>query len=112
MLLYEPVGNFVYKVSEREFEKLTAGLGLKVVAFKTINPNFWFKGAEYITEDNTKFLFIKLKKKVIDGMVKLKIIPAQTLVSVIFKTPPEAATIDVLKKAGYRIVTIPDNPYL
>lgn len=111
---YEPVGNFVYKVSEREFEKITAGLGLKVVAFKKINPNFWFKGAEYVTKTNKKYVFrfIQIKKKLLDFLVKIKIIPAQTLVSIIFKTPPDSATINLLKQDGYKLVTIPKNPYL
>jgi len=43
---YEKVGNFVYKVSEREFEKYAAGLGLPLVAFKKTNPNFWFEGID------------------------------------------------------------------
>ncbi|RZM07622.1 MAG: class I SAM-dependent methyltransferase, partial [Pedobacter sp.] len=57
---YEPVGNFVYKVSEREFEKFAAGLGLAMVAFKHINPNFYSAGTENMpAEDgNLRFLWI------------------------------------------------------
>jgi len=39
---YERVGNFVYKVSQREFEKVAAGLALPMIAVKKINPNFYF----------------------------------------------------------------------
>ncbi len=111
---FEPVGNFVYKVSEREFEKIAAGLGLKMVAFKKINPHFWFKGAEMISGSNKRslFTFIKIKKVIRDILVRLKIIPAQTLVSIIFKTMPEEETIRALKREGYHLVQIPDNPYL
>ena len=111
---YEPVGNFVYKVSEREFEKLAAGLGLKMVAFKKINPNFWFKGAESIptSNKNRKFLFIRLKRIVLDILVSLKIIPSQVLASIIFKQAPDDDTIDLLRRSGYRLVNIPVNPYL
>ena len=111
---YEPVGNFVYKVSEREFEKLAAGLGLRLVAFRKINPGFWFEGAEYVSIKNKKslFLYIKLKKKIRDFLVHIKLLPAQTLVSIIFKTTPDNNTINSLKKNGYRLVYIPENPYL
>lgn len=111
---YEPVGNFVYKVSEREFEKVAAGLGLRLVAFKTINPSFWFKGAEFVSMKNKKklFLYIKLKKTILDFLVKIKFLPAQTLVSIIFKIVPDNDTINSLKKNGYRLVYIPKNPYL
>ncbi|GGH19440.1 class I SAM-dependent methyltransferase [Pedobacter zeae] len=111
---FEPVGNFVYKVSEREFEKLAAGLGLPMVAFKKINPNYWFKGAESISTDlcNKQFFLIKMKKFLADTLVKLKLVPAQVLTTVIFKQLPDEQTIGLLKKNGYHLVYIPQNPYL
>ncbi|MBO9675023.1 MAG: class I SAM-dependent methyltransferase [Sphingobacteriaceae bacterium] len=111
---FEPVGNFVYKVSEREFEKLAAGLALPMVAFKKINPNYWFKGAESISSEphNKRFFFIKMKKFLFDTLVKLKVIPAQVLTTVIFKQLPDEQTTGLLKKNGYHLVYIPKNPYL
>lgn len=111
---FEPVGNFVYKVSEREFEKLAAGLGLPLVAFKKINPNYWFKGAELISTDqySKPFLFIKMKKFLYDALVKLRAMPSQVLTTVIFKQLPDENTINLLKKNGYDLVYIPENPYL
>jgi ubiquinone/menaquinone biosynthesis C-methylase UbiE len=111
---YEPVGNFVYKVSEREFEKFAAGLNLPMVAFKNINPNFYFKGAENITavEGNKVFRSIKKRKSLLDQLVKLKIIPGQVLATVIFKQVPDELTLQLLKADGYHVVAIPPNPYL
>ena len=111
---FEPVGNFVYKVSEREFEKFAAGLNLPLVAFKKINPNFYFKGAESMATNikNKKFLTIKLKKHFLDLLVKFKIIPGQVLSTIIFKQIPGACTIQQLKSNGYRLITIPQNPYI
>ncbi|WP_025145886.1 class I SAM-dependent methyltransferase [Pedobacter jeongneungensis] len=111
---FEPVGNFVYKVSEREFEKLAAGLGLPMVGFKKINPNYWFKGAESIStgQHNRQFMMIKMKKIFFDIMVKLRAMPAQVLTTIIFKQLPDDDMIALLKKSGYRLVYIPKNPYL
>ncbi|WP_293306830.1 class I SAM-dependent methyltransferase [Pedobacter sp. UBA5917] len=111
---FEPVGNFVYKVSEREFEKLAAGLGLPMVGFKKINPNYWFKGAESVSTDkhNNRFFMIKMKKLFFDAMVKLRAMPAQVLTTIIFKQLPDNDTIAQLKKSGYHLVHIPKNPYL
>ncbi|WP_316845959.1 class I SAM-dependent methyltransferase [Pedobacter psychrodurus] len=111
---FEPVGNFVYKVSEREFEKMAAGLGLPMVGFKKINPNYWFKGADSISTDqhNRQFFFIKMKKLLLDALVKLKAMPSQVLTTVIFKQLPDEYTINLLKKNGYHLVYIPENPYL
>ena len=111
---FEPVGNFVYKVSEREFEKLAAGLGLPMVGFKKINPNYWFKGAESISTDqySRQFFFIKMKKFLFDSLFKLGLMPSQVLTTVIFKQLPDGHTINLLKKSGYHLVYIPQNPYL
>jgi ubiquinone/menaquinone biosynthesis C-methylase UbiE len=110
---FEPVGNFVYKVSEREFEKLVAGLHLPLVAFKHINPNFYFRGADSIAVNSKdrRFLSIKRKKQFLDLLVRLKIIPGQVLATVIFKEVPHENTIKALITEGYKLVNIPANPY-
>ncbi len=111
---FEPVGNFVYKVSEREFEKFAAGLNLPLVAFKKINPNFYFQGAENVNNDtkNWKVLSIQVKKRFLDLLVKLKILPGQVLSTIIFKQVPHNRIIQQLQIKGYRLVTIPRNPYI
>lgn len=111
---YEPVGNFVYKVSEREFEKFAAGLNLPMVAFKRINPNFYSAGTEKLVADsnNWRFLWIKTKKGLMDLLVKLKLLPGQVLSTIVFKEIPDTLTIERLKTDGYHVVEIPKNPYL
>jgi SAM-dependent methyltransferase len=109
---FEPVGNFIYKVSEREFEKFAAGLNLPMVAFKQINPNFYFKGADEISIESKQGQVIRLKKWLLDGLVRLKILPGQVLSTIVFKQRPDKNLQDQLKKSGYRLVAIPANPYL
>ena len=111
---YEPVGNFVYKISEREIEKFAAGLNLPLVAFKKINPNFYFKGADEIecTLKNPKFLKVYLKKKLLDVLVKIRLIPSQVLSAIVFKEVPDETLLMELKSSGYEWVYIPKNPYL
>jgi len=111
---YEPVGNFIYKVSEREVEKLAAGLNLPFVAFKRINPNFYNKNTatQKATSDNFNFTKIKLKKKMLDILVKLSICCSQVLGIVIYKEMPDAKKIKELENAGFYCVKIPANPYL
>ncbi|MGB4774141.1 MAG: methyltransferase domain-containing protein [Daejeonella sp.] len=111
---YEPVGNFVYKVSEREFEKFAAALNCPLIAFKGINPNFYYPGAENTKAklSDSKFFKIKLKRGILDFLVKMKFIPSQVLCTVVFKSTPEASTLKDLKISGYKIVHIPPNPYL
>jgi len=111
---YEPVGNFVYKISEREFEKFAAGLNLPVIAFKEINPNFYHQKLEGLTASPTEKQFRKVsrKKRLLDMLVKLSIIPGQVLSVIVFKEYPESAVLEDLKDQQYKIVHIPKNPYI
>jgi ubiquinone/menaquinone biosynthesis C-methylase UbiE len=110
---YEKVGNYVYKVSEREFEKFAAGLGLPLVAFKKINPNFWYSGIEQYeaVPQEKRFRKIQLKKNILDFLVELGVISSQVLSTVIFKEVPDCEIIDLMKRSGYKFVNIPENPY-
>jgi len=111
---YEPVGNFIYKVSEREFIKFAAGLNLPAVAFKQINPHFYSKKTGDLEASDTEkeFRKIKIKKNIADWLVKLTIIPGQVLSTIVFKEFPDAEQIQILKNSGYRLMSIPKNPYL
>lgn len=110
---YEPVGNFVYKLSERELEKFAAGLNLPMVAFKKLNPNFYFDGANKVLADqkSLRFWSIYLKKQIRDVLSKIGLVPAQVLCAIVFKTVPNERTLKDLKRAGYQIIKIPSNPY-
>lgn len=111
---YEPVGNFIYKVSEREVEKLAAGLNLPFVAFRRINPNFYDKNTakQKANSGNFNFTKIKLKKALLDIFVKLSLCCSQVLGIVIYKEMPDPKTIKELENDGFYCVKIPANPYL
>jgi len=111
---FEKVGNFVYKVSEREFEKLAAGLNLPMIAIKGINPNFWFPGSEEISANKRTRAFRKilLKKNIRDFLSTLGILPSQTLAIAIFKKKPDDSLRKSLVEEGYRLIEIPPNPHL
>lgn len=111
---YEPVGNFVYKVSEREMEKFAAGINLPMVAIKNFNPNFWFPGSEKIPaiKSEKKFRKILFKKGFRDFLSNFGIVPSQSLSVIIFKTRPDFALQESLKNDGYKLVEIPKNPFL
>lgn len=111
---YEAVGNFVYKVSEREMEKFAAGINLPMVAIKNFNPNFWFPGSEKIPaiKSEKKFRKILFQKGLRDLLSNFGIIPSQSLSIIIFKTLPEIELRESLKKDGYKLIEIPKNPYL
>jgi len=114
---WEVVGNYVFKISEREVEKIAMGMGLSCIAFKEMNirlapiPEKW--GDSNKTPMDTK-LYKKLKRKfsIWNLICKLRIIPYNTSCAIIFKEKPSVELIQDLKKNNYRVIELPANPYL
>jgi ubiquinone/menaquinone biosynthesis C-methylase UbiE len=100
---YEIVGNYVYKISFREFEKMAVGLDLPMIAVKGFNSAM---GARW----QSKYIQF-IKRNLNDILCKLTIIPYQHLSIIIFKELPNLDTIKNLKSSNYRIYNLPKNPY-
>lgn len=83
---YEEVGNYVYKVSEREIEKLACGMGLPFIAFKSFNIN---TGRLY------------------NILSLIRIIPFSSLSFVIFKRSPSMEFINEMKLNKFKLIKLP-----
>ncbi len=83
---FEEVGNYVYKVSEREIEKLAVGMGLPLVGFKSHNIN-------------TGQLYNLLSK--------LRMIPKSALTFVIFKRKPSPQLVREMRRDNFKILDLP-----
>ncbi len=101
---YEIVGNYVYKISFREFEKMAVGLDLPMIAVKGFNSAM---GARW----QPKYIQF-IKRNLNDILCKLTIIPYQHLSIIVFKELPNLDTIKNLKSSNYRIYSLPKNPYI
>ena len=114
---WEVVGNYVFKISEREVEKMAMGMGLSCIAFKGINirlapiPKQWGDGQK-VPMDMKLYRKLKRKFSIWNFICKLRIIPYNTLCAVIFKEKPQAELLQDLKKNNYKIIELPPNPYL
>ncbi|MEA5428362.1 MULTISPECIES: class I SAM-dependent methyltransferase [Arcicella] len=111
---FEEVGNYVFKLSDREMEKIAMGMNLPAIAFKGINNSYWKAGLDTEIANNTSAAFRKIQSKLRrDNLLcKLGILPYQVLSAVIFKTLPTQETITKLKNEGYLYYEFPKNPYL
>jgi hypothetical protein len=110
---FEPVGNYVFKIGEREIEKMAMGMGLPMIAFKSMNIIATIK--EYALDvPMNKQLYHKLLRKIkfLDLLNYFGIIPANSLICVVFKKAPEEVVLMKLKKLKYKIISLPENPYL
>jgi len=112
---FESVGNYVFKVSEREIEKLAMGIGLRCIAFKGHNIFKTHVKIEGMNDTpHNKKLYKKLTKKLHfrNFFSQIGLIPYDCLCSIIFKEMPEEKTLEELEKKGFKIVRLPKNPYL
>ena len=114
---WEVVGNYVFKISDREVEKIAMGMGLPCIAFKEMNTRLKAIPAKW--GDNKKVplderLYKKLKNRyaIWDFVCKLRVIPYNTLCAVIFKEKPQKSLLDDLRRNKYKVIELPANPYL
>ncbi len=110
---FETVGNFVYKISEREIEKIAIGMNFRYVAFKGLHD--YYNGSAKFGEtpiDQGYFSSIKRKIKFRNFISKLGLFPFQNLCVIIFKNNPDPTLIEKLKTDGFDVYHLPENPYI
>jgi len=114
---WEVVGNYVFKISEREVEKIAMGMGLSCIAFKEINirlatvPEKW-GDCDKIPMDMKLYRKLNRKFSVWNFFCKLRIIPYNRLCAIIFKEKPQEELLQELRKNKYKVIELPENPYL
>lgn len=109
---FETVGNYVYKLSEREIEKIAMGMGLPAIAVCGLN-DYFVENPELsrVPPKPGYFRQVKFRIGVQNLLCWLGLIPYRLLCCVIFKEPPPPETIAALKALGYRYISLPKNPY-
>lgn len=114
---FEPVGNYVFSISERELEKFQLGMHRRFIAFKSFN-DYFEPGFEFINLDQPssteKFKIIKTKLyiKLRNFFSRYKLIAPGLLASILFKAQPDQKLVDALKIDGWTVKELPQNPYL
>ncbi len=104
--------SYCYTISRRELEKVAAGLGLRTLAFK--GHNFYYEeGVEYAptTPDSEVFNRVKQKLAERDSQCKRKTRSYSMLIAVIFTEDPSGELQEAMKKEGFEIKTLPQNPH-
>ena len=115
---YEDSGNYVYKISRREIEKVALGLNLRYVAFKGFNistdyyeVNGKSDPAERTGPNSPSYNRMKKKISRFDMLAKLKLSQRTNICAIIFTDRPSVKTIESLRKDSYDFIELPANPY-
>ncbi len=112
-LQFEPSGNFLYRLNVRELGKLLTAMGGKVLAFKGINDFYHARlGSHDAHKPSPGFLITRLGVAVQDWLCKAGLLGYGLGSVVVFKGQPDADVLESLRRAGYRIVDLPKNPYV
>lgn len=111
---FEEVGNYVFKLSEREMEKLAMGLNLPAVAFKGLNNNYYHPSTadQPAAESSATFQKIQRRLRFDDTLAWLGLKPHHLLGALIFKQLPDEMVLQNLKKSAFTYYQFPKNPYL
>jgi len=112
---WESVGNYVFKISEREIEKMAMGMGLPCIAFKrydNFKSHTTINGLMDVPVNHRVFRKIKMKLAMRGFISSLGMIPHGSLCCVVFKEQPGEKVIQGMKKLGFLIHPLPKNPYL
>ena len=113
---FETVGNYVFKISEREIEKIAMGMGLKHIAFKRINLvlDLRLESSVILEAPMNRAGWKKFRQKVRfkNFFSYLRIVPYNHLCCVTFKSEPSPEVRKKMKESGYVILDLPENPYL
>ncbi|MDP1801074.1 MAG: methyltransferase domain-containing protein [Bacteroidota bacterium] len=110
---YETIGNYVYTISIREFEKIALGLGLPCIAYKDFH-DIYLKGVENELFSKDAKLYKKIDRSIVSNQIETSfgLTNPNTIQAIIFKTIPAANIISSLKKDGYTFVSFSPNPYI
>lgn len=114
---FEPVGNYIYTVSERELEKFMLGMHYTDLAFIGCNDAYE-KGVENIRletdEPSERAIIDKLQARIAkaDKRCKAGTLSSGLLTAALFKKPAEENLIRVLERTGWSFKRLPKNPYL
>ena len=107
---YEPVGNYKYSFSLREFEKAALGLNFDLIAYKFMN-DFYAEGIGIETKPVNSSLFKKVQRKISlrNFLWALRIFPPTYIIIAIIKKETNSS---VLTENGFKILKLTKNPYL
>ena len=110
---FEDVGNFVYKISEREIIKSAMGIHLPAVAFKGFNDKY-MKGVEkeILTPKSNLYKKVKRNLAMRDFICNTHLMPFGSLCAVVFKNKPDDTLKQSMLSSGFKYIDLPRNPYI
>lgn len=110
---FEPSGNFLYRLSVRELEKLMSAAGGEVLAFKGINDFYHRRLAGYAAGTfNLGTVVTRFGIWVQDVLASVGLLGRALGCVAVFKSGVPSDIRGALKSAGFTIIDLPRNPFI
>ena len=113
---FEPIGNYIYSISEKELEKALLGLNGSTIASIGCNDAYQ-EGIEFVSmrskapQDVALQNEIRSEIKRLDLLCKLRLKKSILLTTALFKTAPDSDLFAAMAQDGWAIEHLPKNPY-
>ena len=108
---FEPVGNFIFHLSERETVKIATALSLGPLFFKNFSDFYHPVLSRKRIDEPLPRTIAKLGIGVQDALAGLGLMSYARLCTIIWKRLPAGNLSERLQKRGFRRVDVPRNPY-
>lgn len=110
---FEPSGNYLYRLNIREMGKLMTAMGGKTLAFKGFNDFYHGALGNHVASGvNAGSMLTRFGIAVQNVLSRLDLLGFGLGCVVVFKGKADAAMLEPLRQAGYKIVDLPRNPYV
>jgi ubiquinone/menaquinone biosynthesis C-methylase UbiE len=113
---FEPAGNYVYAISEREIDKFLLGMHYNTVAYIGCNDAF-APGIEFVPLNSSDVSHKKMKSKIFarikfrDFFQKMGMVKSGILTAMLFRDKPDSNLIAEMQNSGWIFRDLPSNPY-
>ena len=110
--LFEPSGNFVFRVNLNEVAKMMTALGYSTVAWKGMNT-FWHAPFDSAERNKLSLAWLGSHLGIIvqDLACWLRLLHPGVATIICLKTEPMSDLINDLRSSGFRLKCLPKNPY-
>jgi len=109
---YEPVGNYLFRISREEMEKIALALDLPMIISRGINDIYLENGEFQKAHSSLPHTILKIKIHLLDLLCYFGLLKPNILFVAILKKSVSENDKQVFKKKGYSIHSLTRNPYL
>jgi hypothetical protein len=110
--LFEPSGNFIYRLTIREVEKMMSAINGPVIAVKKFNTFYHPKLASQKNGPTVGAWLTKLAITIQNVFSAIGLMNFGLATIIIFKAPLPNALRNALQRDGFDFIDLPQNPYL